>query len=240
MDPLIKSSTLADQVLASLRGAIVSGSWSSGALHSVNEVASLLGVSRTPVREALLQLADSGLIAFERNVGFRVLRSTPAQIAEIFHMRLLLEVPAVELAARAPSEATINDLKAATAEMWDAAARDDEPAFMEHDRQFHEVLIAGAGNARLVATVRRLRDATSMLGASTVHHSRSLADVVLEHTPILEAFEIPDPSAAAGALRQHLIHTGTLLLTVAHEETASTQDASPRSPQLWASLGLAE
>jgi DNA-binding GntR family transcriptional regulator len=241
MDPVVKFSTLTDQVLISLRGAIVSGSWTAGELHSVKEVAALLGVSRTPVREALLQLADSGLIAFERNVGFRVLRSTPAQIAEIFHLRLLLEVPAIELAARAPDEATVAALRSEISAMWETAAKEDEPGFMKHDRRFHEVAIAGAGNERLVVMVQRLRDATAMLGASTVHRSRELSDIAFEHKPILEAFEQKDPAGAASALRRHLIHTASLLLSSSHaEESASERQLATRAPQLWMSLGLAE
>lgn len=220
MEPLRRSSALSDQVLESVRGAITSGAWAPGEIHSVSEVAQLVGVSRTPAREALLKLADAGLIRFEPNVGFRVQGSSPRTLAEIFHMRILLEGPAVRLTATSPSDATIKQLEEATERMRDAAVSADEPRFMLHDCEFHEVAIGGSGNVRLVAVVRGLRDATMSLGASTVKHSRQLSDILDEHAPILAAIKAKQPDSAEAALVRHLSHTGALLLDrLGHDES---------------------
>jgi DNA-binding GntR family transcriptional regulator len=240
IEPVVKSSTLTEKVLDSIRTAIVSGSWSPGERHSMKEVAAVLDVSRTPVREALLKLADAGLIAFEPNVGFVVLRRTPSQIAEIFHLRLLLEVPAVELTASTNDPRIVSELREEIAQMWAAASVDDAVGFMRHDRRFHDLAVGGAGNTRLVTIVQSLRDATSTLGASTVHRSRSLSDIASEHQPIMDAIENHEPEEAANALRAHLLMTGTLLLRdAAPLSTPDNGGMSPIAQRLWESLQLA-
>lgn len=233
MREVVKSSTLTTQVQTLMHDAIASGEWVAGELHSVSEVAKKFGVSRTPVREAALQLAGAGLVEFERNVGFRVLRRTPMQIVEIFHMRLLLEVPAVTLTARRRDSAQIKAMRGELKEMWAAARADDGAAFMAHDRAFHDAAIAGAGNRRLIETVEGLRYATGLLGASTAPGTRSLADIAREHRPILNAIASGDADAAAQAMRGHIIHTGSLLL-------ASTLRSSDGRSELGAAAELWE
>jgi len=218
------TSSLTEQVLESVREAIHSGELKAGELYSVYQLAAQLNVSRTPVREAMLRLAEAGMVRFERSKGFRVLRRDPREIAEIFQLRLLLEVPATRRAARHADEALIIRLKEELAAMRAAAEAHDEPLFMRHDRAFHEILLAAGGNRKLVDTVGRLRDSTIMLGASTVDRSRSLADIAAEHEPILAAIEARDPGAAAEAMRVHVTHTGELLVIQAAAENGRTAD----------------
>ncbi|OJU82390.1 MAG: hypothetical protein BGO11_10640 [Solirubrobacterales bacterium 70-9] len=233
----VRPQKLKDQVETYMRDAINSGEWSAGELHSVGEVADEFGVSRTPVREAVLQLADAGLVAFERNVGFRILRSTPSQIVEIFHLRLLLEVPATRLTARDAGEETLATMRAELAEMSAAAKKGDESLFMQHDRYFHDAAISGAGNDRLITTVDRLRDATRLIGASTVERRRSLFDIADEHRPILDAFERRDAAAAAAAMRDHVVHTGSLLLSISlGDQDGPESDSTAALKQRWSEL----
>jgi DNA-binding GntR family transcriptional regulator len=214
--PLSGAASLTDQVVHELRESIRSGVLRPGELYSVYQLAEQLQVSRTPVREGLLRLAEAGMVRFERNRGFRVLRRAPADIAGIFHLRLLLEVPAARLAATRMDAATLAELRAELDTMHAiAAAGGDERLFIRHDRRFHDLVMGATGNDRLVATVDGLRDATITLGASTVDRKRSLADVAEEHAPVLTALVAGDGDAAAAALRGHISHTGTLLVTIA-------------------------
>ncbi|MER7504359.1 GntR family transcriptional regulator [Nonomuraea pusilla] len=209
------TSTLTDQVFESVRRAIHSGELRPGQLYSVYQLAAELKVSRTPVREAMLRLAEAGLVRFERSRGFRVLRSDPKEIAEVFHLRLLLEVPAARLAAHRRDPALLQAMRAELEEMREAAAAHDEPRFMRHDAAFHRLLLQGGRNGKLVGIVDNLRDATITLGASTVDRSRSLPDIAREHEPILAALEAGDAEAVAAAMRSHIGHTGELLLAQA-------------------------
>jgi DNA-binding GntR family transcriptional regulator len=200
------------QVAEVLREAIHSGELRPGELYSVSRLADRLGVSRTPVREALLGLADMGLVRIERNRGFRVVRRNPRHIAEVFHLRLLLEVPAARLAARHADAALLESLRHELARMRTAAADHDEARFMQHDRAFHELVLACGGNSLLTATVANLRATITTVGASTADQTRSLADIAAEHEPILTALAAGDADAAAEAMRRHVAHTGELLL----------------------------
>jgi DNA-binding GntR family transcriptional regulator len=216
--------SLTEQVIRSVREAIHSGELRPGELYSVYRLAAQLNVSRTPVREAMLRLAETGMVRFERSRGFRVLRSDPKEIAEVFQLRLLLEVPAARIAARRADPALIEAMRAELGAMREAAGEHDEPRFMRHDRAFHDLLLAAGTNRRLAGIVGGLRDATMTLGASTVDRSRSLSDIAAEHEPILAALEAGDADAAAEAMRAHVAHTGELLLAQAAAENGIAAD----------------
>lgn len=205
-------STLTDQAIVALRAAIVDGRLAPGELTSVARLAERLGVSRTPVREALLHLARQGLVRFEKNRGVRILESSAHDLDEVFSLRLLLEVPAARRAAELATEDDLDALAAALAAMASRMAEDDEAGFMEHDKAFHETILRVAGNRRLVAVIAGLRDAVRFRGASTVGRGRDLRAIYVEHERLLEAMRAGDGEATAAAMRDHLVRTRRLLL----------------------------
>jgi DNA-binding GntR family transcriptional regulator len=211
MRPILGRDSLVGRVGEALRDAIDSGALRAGELHSANEIAEQLGVSRTPVREALLVLADAGMVQLERNRGFRVLQRSPEHIAEVFQLRLLLEVPAAWYAAARAGPELAARLRAQLDAMHAAAAAGDEQLVARLDRGFHELVLNVSQNRTLTSTVAGLRDRLLAVGASTADRSRSLADIAQEHEPILAALSARDPDAAAAALVYHLRHTGMLL-----------------------------
>lgn len=223
------SISLTDQVMAAVRDAVRSGALVPGELYSTYQVADLLGVSRSPVREALVRLADIGMVQLERNRGFRVVLPEPRQIAEIFHLRLLLEVPAARRAAQRPAPELMAALSRELDRMRAAARAHDERLFMRHDQRLHDLILDVSGNERLTGLIDGLRDITRLLGASTVDRSRSLADIAAEHDPIVAAIIAGDADAAAKAQHRHITHTGRLLVTQAVGENAD--DADPE--ELW-------
>ncbi|MBP2215122.1 GntR family transcriptional regulator [Arthrobacter sp. CAN_C5] len=216
--------SLAERAIKAVRGAVRSGALIPGELYSVYRIAEQLGISRSPVREALLRLAETGMIKFERNRGFRVVLPTPHDIAEIFAIRLALEVPAVR---RATLQADIRDRRALRqqyAAMEEAAQIDDEPTFEHHDQKLHALLIDIEGNNRTKNIINNLRDATRLVGASTVRSDRSLLEVLVDHLPIVEAFEAANPEAAAIAMDCHLRTTGRLLLSQALRQSGKQDE----------------
>ena len=208
LEPLAAPQTLASHARTAVLAAIGDGRLEAGGLYSVAQLAEQLGVSRTPVREALLMLEREGRVRFERNRGVRVLAPTAHDIAEVFELRLLLEVPTT--AAHA-AHVDLPRLEEAFEAMSAAADADDEAAFMDGDERFHAVILAAGGNRRLVAAVAQLRDAVRGRGASTVGRSRGLPEILGEHRAILEALRTGDGDRAAAAMRYHLRRTGDLL-----------------------------
>ena len=99
-----------DAALALLREEIITGALAGGSLHSIYGLAERLGVSRTPVRDAVLRLADAGMVAIERNRGVRIRGLSVDDVRKVFEARLLLEVPAAAHAARHGSDELLQEL----------------------------------------------------------------------------------------------------------------------------------
>jgi len=215
---------ITDQVYAYLRESIVSGELKSGSQHSVYRLAEQLGVSRTPVREAVLRLADTGMVTVERNRGIRIRGVTVEDIRDVFEMRLLIEVPAAAYAARHGGTELRATLVAANEAMKAAAAINDEEEFRRRDRALHGCIADVLGNQRLATTLSSLRDATRARGAWTGNRSRELGEIVSEHAPIVEALLAGDPAAAAARMRAHIVTTGTLLM---HQVAAMSGEPVP-------------
>ncbi len=206
--------SLADAVAAAVRDAVASRELVAEETYSVYQLADWLGVSRTPVREAMLRLAEVGLVEIVRNRGFRVLLPQPHDIEEIVEIRLALEPAAARCAARSGCEGLADLLDA----MRTAAERDDQPAFWAADRAVHHAIVLASGNARAAAIVERLRATTALLGPPTTATGRTLVEIHAEHEPIVRAVLDRDPDAAEIAMRAHLEHTGRLLVAAAGPE----------------------
>jgi DNA-binding GntR family transcriptional regulator len=224
------AASLTDQAVDAIRQAAHSGALRPGQLYSAYQVAAMLGVSRSPVREALMRLAEAGMVNFERNRGFRIVIPGLADIAEIFQLRLLLEVPAARQAAGQASGALLAALRAELAQMRAAALDHNEALFMRHDKELHERILRATGNSRMVSLVGNLRDITRTLGASTVDRSRDLDAIAYENEPIWAGIAAGDAAAAGEAMRYHVSHTGRLLAAQAAADAGGQLDANG----LWA------
>ncbi|MDI9893676.1 GntR family transcriptional regulator [Rhodococcus sp. IEGM 1381] len=204
-----------EQVVTAIRTAIDNGRMTPGVKYSVYQLADQLSVSRTPVRDALLRLEEAGLIRFEARQGFRIMLPHPQEIADIFAVRLALELPAVRRAAARCNTDTGDILRDRMRLMHHAVKDADERSFMSHDQLLHDHILDSSGNARARKIVASLRESTRLLGASTADRIRTLSDINDEHTPIVAAIVANDPDAAERAMSTHLVVTGRLLVTQA-------------------------
>ncbi|WP_456697168.1 GntR family transcriptional regulator [Aeromicrobium sp. P5_D10] len=229
MKAVVDESSLTERVYEELRTAILSGELAPGSLHSVVEIASQLGVSRTPVREALLQFATDGVVRFERSRGVRILELSTKDIEDIYSLRLLLEVPAAYRAATHMSEADRKVMRKAFASMRKARELQDEPLFQRHDLTFHEAVLRGAGNERIVEAVAKTRSQMHARGLSTTA-TRTLDDIFAVHERIFDAIEAEDPHASARAVHDHLV--GTLRLLVQQAAGEEIEYDPPITPWL--------
>lgn len=224
-----------EQAVAAVRAAIDDGRMKPGVRYSAYQLATSLGVSRTPVREALLRLEEVGLITFEPRQGFRIHSPRATDIADIFAVRLALELPAVRRAAATPDPRLAAALRAERGLMAEAAVTGTEDDFMRHDLRLHDLLLEWAGNERARAIVRGLRETTRLLGASTADRIRTLADIDREHTPVVDAVLAGRADAAAAAMRAHLVNTGRLLVQQAlRDETRPAEPDPGAVDRIWA------
>jgi DNA-binding GntR family transcriptional regulator len=226
--------SLADAVVESIRAGITAGELVPGRTYSVYQLAEVLEVSRSPVREALLRLAEAGLVQIDRNRGFRVVLPRARDITEIFDIRLALE-PA---AARRAAELAADDEHAAIRAAFEGlgAAVHDEDRFWLADQQLHDRLMRAGGNQRAAAIIERLRATTALLGPPTTTAGRTLPEICDEHEPIVTAVLERRGADAESTMRHHLEHTGRLLARTLHRDPPG-EAVSQSAPRRAAAAG---
>jgi DNA-binding GntR family transcriptional regulator len=198
---------LRQQAAEVIRASIVGGELEPGEIYSAPALAERLGVSATPVREAMLDLAADGLVAPVRNRGFRVVVVDDEALDEICELRQLLEVPAVGLVIDRADDRALMPLYEKVNAIERAAAASDVAEFLLTDREFHLSLLGLTGNDRLVRLVGQLRNQTRLIGIKGLAESGLLMASALEHRPILEAICRRDRDGARLLMRRHLEHT---------------------------------
>jgi DNA-binding GntR family transcriptional regulator len=203
----LKRQNLREEALSSLRAAILSGELKPESIHSTTALADRLGVSPTPVREAMLELARQGLVEPLPNRGFRVVAAREADLDEIRDLRLMLEVPALALVIEHASEQDLEALRTHIVELDRAGKRGDLERFLTADRAFHLGLLTLGDHARLVRIVGELRDQTRILGLGSAASRASLKSAGPEHAAILDAVLARDVATAQRQMVEHLHHT---------------------------------
>lgn len=198
--------SLREQATEEIRADVISGNLAAGEILSAATIAGRLGVSVTPVREAMLDLAKAGLVEPVRNRGYRVVEVGDRDLDEIIEMRMMLEVPAMALVVQRASDEDLEALTSALDGIEEAARASDVSRFLLHDRQFHLGLLELANNWRLVDVVATLRDQTRLVGLRALAQEHALTGSALEHRPILEALLERDAVLAERRMRDHLQH----------------------------------
>lgn len=205
--PSLKRASLRDQALAVLREGMVSGELAPGEIYSVTALANQLGVSASPVREAMLTLVNQGLMEPIRNRGFRVLPIEDSDRREIFELRVLLEIPAMEKLTGHPAiKEEYDKHSAVAAEIVTAAREGDLIDYLDADRRFHMGLLAHTTNERLLELVDGLRDQTRLFGLKELSDRGTLTASAEEHQPILDAIVAGDADTTRTLMLKHLDH----------------------------------
>lgn len=218
--------SLTDRVYDELMRAIRAGELQPGTMHSVVEISGRLGVSRTPVREALLRMAGNGMVRFERSRGVRILEVSTRDIEEIYSLRMMLEVPSAHRAAELMTDELLGPVEEAFSRMRAATEVGDESLFQAADVDFHAAILNAAGNRRVTEVAANTRIQMMDRGLSTTA-TRTLADILLVHERIFDAIRSRDPKASAARMRDHLVETTQLLLTQSTGDDALANEYVP-------------
>ncbi|MGG7570728.1 GntR family transcriptional regulator [Streptomyces sirii] len=193
------------QVLAALRQALAGGELLPGEVYSAPALAERYGVSATPVREAMQQLAGEGAVEVVPNRGFRVAERSPRDLAELAEVRAMLEVPAIVRLARALPPERWEELRPLAAAGVAAAARGDRAGYAEADHSFHHAMISLTGNRRLTEVTGDLLRRTHWAGPGGLRRRTAelLADAS-EHTALLDALIAQEYAVAERIAREHV------------------------------------
>jgi DNA-binding GntR family transcriptional regulator len=193
------------RVYERLRDEIASGQLKPGEQLVEARLAAELGVSKTPVREALIRLQRDGLVEIEPYRGARVLQPSPGDVREILELRRLLECHiARELAAQRPAE-VLRALGDSIARGREALEAGDEARVADSLTEFSDVMTEACGNRRLANVLDELRSVLLLIGTSALRAPGREARSLEQHEQILAALDDGDPAAAAAATEAHIL-----------------------------------
>jgi DNA-binding GntR family transcriptional regulator len=185
-----------------IKSAIQRGRLKPGERLRENELADFVGLSRTPVREALGRLQAEGLVAHDAARGVVVAELDYNMVTELYYMREVLEGTAARLAAQHTSDVELSILDD-HCQQYEALLHDDA-ALSASNRRFHETLYRCSHNRYLLNVVTLLHDALSLLGGTTLSDPERAAGTLREHRAVVTAIRARDADAAEQAMRAHI------------------------------------
>jgi DNA-binding GntR family transcriptional regulator len=193
-----------NRVYQHLKSAILQRIHADGALLSEAEIAATVGVSRTPVREALLRLESEGLVALYPKRGVLVLPVSAQEIDDVIDARRLVEVHAAGRVWARRAQ-LITGLEPLLDSMREARDQRDVVALMSADRCFHATVVDSGGNRILAEVYQRLRDRQMRIGIAAMRVEPERMDrAVAEHTELLDALRGDDPGQWTRLVEQHI------------------------------------
>ncbi len=194
-----------------LREMIVHGALAPGARLNERELTALLGVSRTPLREATRMLASEGLVDLLRNRGARVAALNIETVQHTLAVMGALEALAGELACRHASDAAIAEIRATHYEMLAGHARRDLDAYFKHNQAVHLLIIDAAGNPVLSQIYRSLNDQVRRVRYMANLSQTRWDKAIEEHNDIMDALSKRDAVRLKAMLADHLAHKVTVV-----------------------------
>ncbi|MCB1999661.1 MAG: GntR family transcriptional regulator [Rhodoferax sp.] len=188
-----------------LRNGIVNGRFRAGQRLRAQELAAALGVSRTPVREALGRLHQDGLVDQDAAGGFSVHVMSASDISDVFGVREVLELEAARLALGRSDPAWVESLAQMLAESEQHLLAGDAPGAILAARKFHLAIARRSGNALLSKLIEGISDRIHMVGVALLDRVPARGEAVLaENQAILDAFRRQDAAALQAAVREHI------------------------------------
>jgi len=196
--PIKKSNTQASQAYLELKQRIVSGEFGPEDRLREVELSERLGMSRTPVREALKRLEDEGLLTHQPRKGLMITTLDQQSITQLYSLREILEGGAARFAAKHADDVEIANMRA----ILDDSKNGGDPIKSNYD--FHQAIYAASHNQFLIKAINNLIDSTALLGQSTLAHTGRPALAYTEHMTLFDAIAARDADRAEQEARSHI------------------------------------
>jgi DNA-binding GntR family transcriptional regulator len=192
---------------------IISGAYAGGTLISEGEVAAVVEVSRTPIREAFLRLEVEGLLRLYPKRGALVVPVSSSEIRDVLDARLAVEQHAARRVIEAGHHHELaGELRAVLARHSDPGAQPDARRFTDVDQQFHCTLVNAAGNTLLTGFYQTLRDRQLRMGIAALLRDPGRYDAILaEHASLADLMDSGQVAAVASSLASHIAATRAAL-----------------------------
>lgn len=206
--PFQVSPALRHEVRNHLRNQIFEGTLQPGVRIVESRLARELGISQTPVREALRELEQMGLVVSYPNRGSSVRKIEPSDADEMYTLRAHLEAMAITLALPRLTDDDLNTLDRLVDEMVAAGANDDPELLTERDTQFHEFILERSGHGLLLRTWQGISPLNWTMMTVIRLKDRNLRELAERHRPIVEALRARDAEEAVRTVREHVLVLG--------------------------------
>ncbi len=197
---------LRDVVFQTLRKAIITGEFAPGERLMEINLANMLGVSRTPVREAIRKLELEGLVIMIPRKGAQVAKITEKNLRDVIEIRIVLEEFGASLACERITEEGRQMLQNLHEKFVKAVETNDILQIAEKDEQFHDGIFHAANNDRLVTIINNLREQFYRYRFEYVKDISSRSSLITEHRELMDAIFAGDSARAKELMREHLLH----------------------------------
>lgn len=210
---------LRDVVFNTLRRAILRGELKPGERLMEIQLANKLGVSRTPIREAIRKLELEGLVLMIPRKGAEVAEITEKNLRDVLEVRCALEELAVQLACDRIDKSGVKELRAAAGRFRDMLGSDDITQIAEADEAFHDVIFKATDNGRLIQLLNNLREQMYRYRIEYLKKKECYPQLLEEHETIIEAIEAHDKDKATLITGQHINNqVDTVVGTLRHRD----------------------
>jgi len=204
IDKIQNHKLLSQRVYTILKTAIIQGDLEEGSKLTEAKVATQLGVSKTPVREALRQLDDEEFVRITPHQGVVISEISIEDIKDFLQIRMALEGLAANLAAERISKKEIKKLEEYHEEMYKFAIKKDLADFAKENDKFHNLLLHASGNKRLMRIVSNFTDIAYRFWLKSLNEPEKLKSSLKEHGKIVAALKKREPEQAEQLVRIHL------------------------------------
>lgn len=201
------------KVYERLKEDIISGKIPQGQILNERKLSDELGISRTPVREALQMLQNEGWVDVEPYKGIYVKEFTSQDIRDVLNVRRSLEILAVDLAINNLTDADIKKLEVIIEEQSALRENYDPNEFIRIDREFHKSIIEMANNGILSSMINIISDKVRCLGIKALNSHERYMETLEEHMAILKALKERDAVVAKHAMEKHMVQTSKTLIS---------------------------
>lgn len=195
---------LRDVVFNTLRQAILKGELEPGERLMEIQLADRLGVSRTPIREAIRKLELEGLVLMIPRKGAEVAKISEKNLRDVLEVRRSLEELAIELACQRMAEEDLEELEKAQESFRLAVEAGDSMTIAETDEHYHDIIYNGTGNARLVQILNNLREQMYRYRLEYIKDAEKRQILLIEHSRILKSIKARHVAEAKIAIREHI------------------------------------
>lgn len=203
--------SLRTQAIVQIRQAIVTGALAPRSMHSEQSIAAGMSISRTPVREALLQLATEGLVEFVPQRGVRVTELNAEKLGDVFQVRTAIESYCAFVLAARPRKDILAALDVTLSRQEDIIDADDHLRWVEANMEFHTILVGSLENELMDKTLASLASHSMRIGYRMIARKERMRESLAEHRSIFEAIRRRDQDRARALAAEHL-YVCTLLM----------------------------